>query len=135
MQTMYCEAGAAAAHYAGEVDVIGASPSCTKVSNANAEVSEQEAKDEMEDSARIIVQAAQRMQAKVVLIEESDGLRTRWGGRVFAAFTAVLASAEGFRWRHGKVDARALGAAHTRVRLGWVGSRVETTTDGNDGGS
>ena len=67
-----------------------------------------------------VVRYARRARPSIILIEQSDGLRThhKAAHRVMNMILRTLP----YTWHHGTVSAAAqLGASHARARLGWVG--------------
>ena len=127
------DARAAARWYDRRLDVVGSSPSCKKVSNANCFKDEAEATTEVMEALEATLQLARATRASLVIIEESDGLRTNFRGRIYKRACDRLDAAP-YEWRHSVVDAAVLGAAHHRVRVGWVGAlRADAGDSGAQG--
>ena len=78
-------------------------------------------------AASAIGARAEAVEAKVLMIEESDGLTGRYQA-VLRGVNAVLAELP-FAWHHGAIRVEDLGACHRRRRLGWIGVRTGTASE------
>jgi len=129
------EAAVIAARAGGlpKVDVLTASPPCNMVSQArrvrskDKEREDAKAMEEMVGYFSAIGAVSEAVEARVVMIEESDGLRGRYQA-VLSAINGVLSELP-FAWHHGAIRAEDLGACHRRSRLGWVGIRTGAVSD------
>ncbi len=127
----------------GEValDVLTCTPSC-RLKSVAAQVQARDrparaarAKRQVVRDAATLARTAAATGAWLIIVENTAGLATHHP-ELLALWNSLLPGPP-FVWRHGVVDARALGAVHGRRRLGWVGYRRPSSSpieNGTDGG-
>jgi site-specific DNA-cytosine methylase len=113
-----------ASHGCPHVHCLSATPSCRRASRAN-HVSDPAAADAaLVSDFEIVADAARRAQPLVLLLEQSDGLRTHHPS-AYGAMCRVL-DALPYVWAHRSMDLHDdLGGCHLRCRLLWVGVLID----------
>lgn len=122
VQAVFCSAAAAAEQWAGQLDVLSFTASCEKHSKQPLQTAERAvlAKAELEADVDAFQEVVRRCEPQLVMIEQSDGLRTHHPA-LYAWFCVALERMP-YNWSHGCVDVARLGASQHRKRLGWVGT-------------
>ena len=128
VQAVYTSVALAAECVQGRVDVVSFTPQCDLISRLQRRSTEQEAraKTQLQEAFAAMETIAARSAPRLILIEQSDGLRTH-NSELYAWFNGALSNMP-YDWAHGSIQAaETLGACHNRARLGWSGVRRVST--------
>ena len=113
-----------ASHECPPIDCLSATPSCRRASRANHSGDPATVDAALVSDFKTVADAARRAQPLILLLEQSDGLRTHHPG-AYDAMCRVL-DALPYVWAHRSLDLHDdLGGCHLRCRLLWVGVRSD----------
>ena len=105
--------------------VVTATPSCKRVSSAGRMAVKPEKVAEIWSEVLAHVDAfcavVRKTRPLLIMLENTIGLKRGYPDLYQEVQKRLLKLP--YRWRHGEVEARDLGASHSRLRLGWVGVR------------
>ena len=126
--SLFDRAEQAARNFDSELDVLTMCAPCTLLSNANMDPRK---KEKAFATTQVNVGAMLALLGKtspsLVLMEQTAALDSHFPA--LRDWMHARLCEHPYVWHYGKIDAAALGAAHHRVRLGWVGVRTPECAD------